>query len=116
MDQCKDKYWVIGGLYISTDFEILHPGTELEEYGPFDTKEEAKEEWRARSWKRVDECECRYEIKLEMDLECSQSEKELVEIAAASRGLSLDEFVNLAIVEYMENHPFTREDFMEISE
>ena len=69
MDTSKDKYWVVGGLYTGTDFKTLAEGVELEEYGPFDTHEEAEDVWRAKSWLRVDECSCRYRVLVDMEID-----------------------------------------------
>ena len=49
------QYVVSGGEYKDTTFEELIEGTE-EEYGPFNTVEEADDVWRAKSWANVDKC------------------------------------------------------------
>lgn len=48
-------YMVYGGEYVDTQFEELIPTTE-EEYGPFDTYEEALSKWRSRMGWNVDNC------------------------------------------------------------
>lgn len=49
------KYIVKGGIYTDLDFKEVIPGTE-EEYGPFDTHEEAITEWKGRMFAKVDIC------------------------------------------------------------
>ena len=56
------QYWVVGGEYTNTDFKVLSPGTELEEYGPFHTYEAARKEWQARNMARIDNAMVRYRI------------------------------------------------------
>jgi hypothetical protein len=48
-------YIVYGGVYTDTSFETLDPQTE-EEYGPFDTYEEALAVWRGKMGWNVDNC------------------------------------------------------------
>ncbi len=116
MDTSKDKYWVVGGLYTDTDFKTLVEGTELEEYGPFDTHEEAEDVWRAKSWLRVDECSCRYRVLVDMEFECSKQQEIEIKQAAKIKGISVSAYICYALEQYFEDHPFTRQDFLEISE
>jgi len=55
-------YRVEGGIYTSTDFSELEPGTQ-ECYGPFTTYEEAYSAWNSATWAKVDTCCHRLEIK-----------------------------------------------------
>lgn len=112
----KDKYWVIGGAYTGTDFKTLAPGTELEEYGPFDTEEEAHEKWNGVSMNHIDECYTRYEIQVEFQIECTREQEELFRASAKNLNMTLNEFFDHALREHIKNHPLTREDFKEISE
>lgn len=55
-----DQYMVLGGVYKDTTFtEVLG---DLEEYGPFDTFEEARAIWLGKSFQDVDNCHARYTI------------------------------------------------------
>lgn len=55
-------YYVIGGVYTETDFKEFKDG-KGEEYGPFETYQEAEDIWRSHSWLNVDTCNSRYRIK-----------------------------------------------------
>jgi hypothetical protein len=46
---------VKGGIYTDTKFETLEPGTE-ENYGPFETREEAVSTWRSKMGWMIDTC------------------------------------------------------------
>lgn len=78
MDTTDDKYWVVGGLYVNSDFKVLADGAKLEEYGPFDTHNEAEDEWRSQSWRTVDNCYYRYRIFVDMVLDISLSDQEFI--------------------------------------
>ncbi len=54
-------FFVKGGVYTSTSFTDLEPGTE-EEYGPFDSYPEALEVWSARARQQIDICPHRLSI------------------------------------------------------
>ena len=56
------SFWVIGGEYESTQFDHLKNDRREERYGPFADYSDAMREWTGRSWRRVDECLCRYRI------------------------------------------------------
>lgn len=120
MDTAADKYWVIGGLYTDTDFKTLVDGTELEEYGPFDTHNEAEDEGQARSKRKVDLCYCCYRIFVDITLDISLSDRKFIAQQAKQNGMTESEWMNdlleRHIRQYNEDHPFTREDFMEISD
>jgi hypothetical protein len=55
-------YYVIGGEYADTNFDVIAPGTTEERYGPFSEKE-AHDTWRALTGKTVDNALVRYRIK-----------------------------------------------------
>jgi hypothetical protein len=55
------RYWVVGGIYKDTHFTEAARGAEAW-YGPFDTYEAAKVEWRRRAWATVDDALARYRI------------------------------------------------------
>lgn len=112
----KDKYWVVGGAYTATDFKHLAPGKKLEEYGPFDTEEEAHAKWNEVSMHHIDECYTRYEIQMEFQIECTHEQESLYRAAAKNLNMTLNEFFEHVVKEHIENHPLTREDFKEMSE
>ena len=111
-----EKYWVVGGQYTDTDFKELVEGHELEEYGPFETYEEAYDKWKSMSWWNVDTCSHRYEIQTEFELDCSKDEKDFIIRAAEQKGMTINEFITYAVEIYMEDHPLTRQDFVDMSE
>ncbi len=112
----KDKWWVVGGAYTNTTFENLAPGKKLEEYGPFDTEKEANAKWNEVSMQHIDECYTRYKVQVEFPIECTREQEELFRAAAKNLNMTLNEFFDHVVREYIENHPLTREDFKEISE
>jgi len=58
----RPVYWVVGGVYSSTDFrECVTPGGE-EEIGPFRSHDEAKRAWQEKAWATVDDAHARYRI------------------------------------------------------
>ena len=115
-----DVYWVVGGLYTDTDFKTLATGEKLEEYGPFNSYDKAYDEWRARTWQRVDEAGCRYQILVDFEFECSSELMADIKAAAKKAGMTIDAYVSYVLEQrvekYKEDHPFTRKDFMEISD
>jgi hypothetical protein len=56
------QYWVVGGRYTGTDFKKIVGGGEEEGFGPFDTYEDAQEEWARLAWATVDDAHARYRI------------------------------------------------------
>lgn len=48
-------YMVEGGIFTSTEFKALEPGTQ-ECYGPFTTYEDALAKWNGATWAKVDIC------------------------------------------------------------
>ena len=59
------KYYVIGGEYEDTTF--TQPKSPLEEFGPFDSIEEARNIWKDKSMANIDDCLVRYLIVTEDD-------------------------------------------------
>lgn len=55
-------YWVIGGEYEDTHFARIVGGGAEERIGPYDTVEQAKSVWRAKSIASVDNCNMRFHI------------------------------------------------------
>ena len=55
------EYWVIGGEYTDTDFKTIKAGKESK-HGPYETREEAREKWKALSMADVDNAYVRYRI------------------------------------------------------
>lgn len=53
-------YWVVGGRYADPSF-TRYAGKE-ERLGPFKTKREALDAWRARAWATVDDALARYHV------------------------------------------------------
>jgi len=55
-------FWVIGGEYSSTAFDRLADGGAEERYGPFERFDDAMQQWRRLSFRRIDECQVRYRV------------------------------------------------------
>lgn len=55
------QYWVVGGEYTDTGFQVSLGGGE-QWIGPFGDYEVAREEWAKRVWRTVDECNTRFRI------------------------------------------------------
>jgi hypothetical protein len=55
------RYWVIGGEFISADFAELHPGT-ARLFGPFASREEAETIWRDVSRQHGHEFRTRFAV------------------------------------------------------
>ena len=55
-------YWVVGGEYTDTRFEMLANGKEEERYGPFQSYKEAQALWQQMSSKHIDDAHVRYRI------------------------------------------------------
>ena len=58
----EGPYWVVGGEYADTSFARLAPGAREQRIGPFATYRDAKDAWRAVSWRSVDKCNVRFRI------------------------------------------------------
>lgn len=56
------EFWIVGGIYKSTDFSEMADGGSEERIGPFETYEAAKAEWSKKAWENVDDAHCRYRI------------------------------------------------------
>jgi hypothetical protein len=52
--ELKTKFFVFGGVYKDTTFRQLQNESDAQEYGPFDTYQEAYDEWKARMFLNVD--------------------------------------------------------------
>lgn len=59
------RYWVVGGIYTDTSFSTIADGRDATRLGPFDTYDEAKAVWRAKSMEHVDEAHARFSIERE---------------------------------------------------
>lgn len=57
----ESHFWVVGGSYTDTHFEVPTDGGESW-HGPFDSYEDAKAEWQRLSWASVDDALSRYRI------------------------------------------------------
>lgn len=55
-------YWVVGGIYRTTQFDELANGAREERFGPFKSIDDARMKWQALSWQSVDNCHARYQI------------------------------------------------------
>jgi len=120
MEHNDDKYWVVGGVYTDTDFKHIASGYKMEEYGPYDTYEEAEDKWRGLAWKTVDICQQRYEIKVGIWLDLPQDTLDYLERTAKENNQTFNQFLEdilrKAIEAEEEKYPFTKQDFLDISE
>lgn len=48
------KYYVVGGEFLDAAHQHLKPGTR-EQYGPYDSYEDALPKWRERAWATIDD-------------------------------------------------------------
>ncbi|MTI09246.1 DUF4170 domain-containing protein [Curvivirga aplysinae] len=55
------EYFVIGGEYTDTDFKTIKGGEETK-FGPYASREEARDKWKALSMADIDNCYVRYRI------------------------------------------------------
>lgn len=60
-ENAGDEWYVVGGEYADTDFEVIAEGKKLESYGPF-ARQEALNTWRALTGKTVDNAMIRYDL------------------------------------------------------
>lgn len=61
-DGCTEAQWyVVGGEYADTDFEVLAKGTALTVLGPFD-RQQALNKWREMTGKTVDNAMVRFQL------------------------------------------------------
>lgn len=56
------RYWVVGGEYKTTNFEVLVAGATEERHGPFPTLELARAKWAERAMATVDNAHIRFRI------------------------------------------------------
>lgn len=56
------EYWVVGGVFTSTEFDELVAGEDEERHGPFWSYSDAERAWQRLSWQKVDKCQVRYQI------------------------------------------------------
>lgn len=61
-----DEWFVVGGEYADTSFDVMAPGKQLESHGPFRRKA-AMDKWRELTGKTVDNAMIRYDV-------CSRAE------------------------------------------
>jgi hypothetical protein len=59
--ESADQWYVVGGEYADTDFEVIAPGKSLETHGPF-ARGEAMAKWRELTGKTVDNAMIRYDL------------------------------------------------------
>ena len=57
-----EEYWVQGGEYTDTRFELLVDGADLESYGPYFAYTDAHRAWQAHTLATVDNACVRYRI------------------------------------------------------
>lgn len=60
-ESAGEEWYVVGGEYADTSFEIIAAGKQLETYGPF-PRQEALNTWRALTGKTVDNAMVRYDL------------------------------------------------------
>lgn len=56
------SFWVVGGVYKSTEFQVTAEGSHEERLGPFDSEEDAIVVWRAKAMETVDDAHARFRI------------------------------------------------------
>lgn len=56
-----DEWYVVGGEYADTSFDVIAPGKQLESHGPF-SRQDALNKWRALTGKTVDNAMVRYDL------------------------------------------------------
>lgn len=56
------EFWVVGGVYKSTDFTETADGSPEEKIGPYLDYEEAKAAWQKKAWESVDDAHSRWRI------------------------------------------------------
>lgn len=62
----SSQYWVVGGIYTNTDFNLIEGGGAELRLGPFDDYEHAKAVWRAKAMETVDDAHARFTIEKEV--------------------------------------------------
>ncbi|MGE5517275.1 MAG: DUF4170 domain-containing protein [Bacteroidota bacterium] len=56
-----EEWYVVGGEFADTSFDVIAPGKSLESYGPF-SRQDALNTWRALTGKTVDNAMIRYDL------------------------------------------------------
>lgn len=56
------EFWVVGGEFVDSRFEVLAPGRVPERLGPFASYAEARKAWQARTMATIDNALTRYRI------------------------------------------------------
>ena len=56
------EFWVVGGVYKSTDFVETADGSPEQKFGPYEDYEEAKRVWSQKAWETVDDAHSRWRI------------------------------------------------------
>ena len=56
------EFWVVGGVYKTTDFTETADGSPEERIGPFGSYEDAKGIWQKKAWASVDDAHSRWRI------------------------------------------------------
>lgn len=62
LNEEANEFWVVGGVYKSTDFSETFDGTPETKIGPFDSYEAAKAAWQQKAWETVDDAHSRWRI------------------------------------------------------
>lgn len=60
-DAGAEEWYVVGGEFADTSFDIIAPGKQLESYGPF-ARQDALNKWRELTGKTVDNAMIRYDL------------------------------------------------------
>jgi hypothetical protein len=58
----ETEYWVVGGRYKTTEFQVIADGSAEERHGPYADYDAAMKEWQARSMAQIDDAHVRYRI------------------------------------------------------
>jgi carbamate kinase len=58
----SSEFWVVGGVYKSTDFSETIDGSPETKIGPFESYEQAKAAWQQKAWETVDDAHSRWRI------------------------------------------------------
>jgi hypothetical protein len=66
-EKVADEWYVVGGEYADTSFDVIVPGKSLESHGPF-SRPEAMARWRELTGRTVDNAMIRYDLCTAADL------------------------------------------------
>ena len=58
----SEIYFVVGGLFTDTNFDVIEDGKKITRLGPFDNYEQAQAVWRAKAMETVDEAYAKFSI------------------------------------------------------